>query len=470
LVLLVTLVGLGRESLWLDEAYSVAAAKLPIGAFVDLVASREANMAPYYVLLRAWLVFGDGESAVRSLSIIAAVASVPMGVVLARRLLGAKAAVVAAALLSVNAFFIEYAQEARGYSLVLFLSIAATHLFVVAVDDRSVRAWVGYVVIGCLGIYVHFFAAFVLLAHLLSLLALDAVDRPRRKNVALAYGGLLLLVSPLVLFVLTTENQRTWIPAVSPTVVARALAKLSGGRSIAGGVALIAGYAILSWPVVARSWVAWRSGHRSRQVWADALILAWIVVPVALSASISVAKPIFVDRYLLVVLPAMALTAAGGFRAATSRRAAAAVLSALLLVSMTQVVALYAVRDHEDWRAATAFVLERAREGDGVAFFRPFGKLPWSYYVDRLPDVSTDVTPEPILPIFDWRTGDLSNPRTLDPAGLSQVDDRYDRVWLIVSQAPELQESRVSRALRTTFELEGSTTFAGITVLLYERR
>ena len=69
---------LAPNGLWLDEALSVNIAKLPLtqmpGALVQ-----DGSPPLYYVLLHVWmLVFGQGELAVRSMSAIVSVATLPL--------------------------------------------------------------------------------------------------------------------------------------------------------------------------------------------------------------------------------------------------------------------------------------------------------------------------------------------------------------------------------------------------------
>ena len=54
---------LSSRSLWGDEAFSVTLARKPAGEFWHVVATSQANMSLYYVLLRGWIKLGDGEAA-----------------------------------------------------------------------------------------------------------------------------------------------------------------------------------------------------------------------------------------------------------------------------------------------------------------------------------------------------------------------------------------------------------------------
>ena len=67
---------LGTNSLWLDEAYSVGFAKdWPSLWLANLTLGGNAWL--YYTILHPWLIFGNDEAVIRSLSAIFAVLSIP---------------------------------------------------------------------------------------------------------------------------------------------------------------------------------------------------------------------------------------------------------------------------------------------------------------------------------------------------------------------------------------------------------
>src|SRR3954469_24431478 len=77
-----------RSQLWLDEALSVNIARLPIAQIPG--ALRHDGAPPlYYVLLHGWMaLFGTGDTAVRALSGLCAVATLPLLYFAGRRIGG----------------------------------------------------------------------------------------------------------------------------------------------------------------------------------------------------------------------------------------------------------------------------------------------------------------------------------------------------------------------------------------------
>ena len=106
------LFSLGHLSLTLDEATSIAYSQLDWRSFWKVIAG-DPNMSLYYSLLHFWVTFGGtSEFGARSLSVIPALATVPLLYMLAARLLGSRIALISCLFLTLNTFFIQYAQEA----------------------------------------------------------------------------------------------------------------------------------------------------------------------------------------------------------------------------------------------------------------------------------------------------------------------------------------------------------------------
>jgi len=111
-----------RSELWLDEALTVNIAHLPLSQLHQ--ALKEDGAPPlYYVLLHFWMeIFGTSNFAVRSLSGVLSVLTLPVAWVAGRRFGGRSAAWAVTLLLATSPFAIYYGTEARMYALVMFLT------------------------------------------------------------------------------------------------------------------------------------------------------------------------------------------------------------------------------------------------------------------------------------------------------------------------------------------------------------
>jgi mannosyltransferase len=459
---------LGRESFWLDEAYSAFLAGLPPMEFWEVLTASQANSSLYYVLLRGWVVLGTGEATVRLLSVLPAVAAVPISFALGRRLFGWRVGVAAAALLAVNAFAIQYAQEARAYSLVLFLVLLSTYLFVRAVQEGGRWTWAAYVLVTALSGYAHFFAWFVVLAQLGSLAFLDR--RPATRTLLAAYGSIAVLSLPLLAFVLTTSgNQIGWIPSLSVSGIAGALGQLAGGRTFVGAAVLVAILVACVLFTLMALVQRWRRKGRSADTWRLVLVLGWLLIPIAGALAISLVKPIWVDKYLIVALPGLALTAAFGLSTRKPTLARAGLLI-LLVASVSQVLVLHLNEDKDDWRAATEFVLTRSEPGDGIAFYRPFGRFPFGYYADHRDESGEGQTPTAVSATFDRARGlRTPGPRAIPLALIGEAAQPFERVWVVLNPVLTSARDGVAEVLGPEYARARTAAFRDVVVDLYVR-
>jgi uncharacterized membrane protein len=123
-----------RSDLWLDEALTVDIARLPIHEIPSYL-RRDGAPPLFYVLLHFWMGwFGTSDVAVRSLSGVFGVVTVPLAWLAGRRLGGPKAGWAAMLLVASSPFATRYDTETRMYSLVVLLTVLGFLAL-----DRSLR-------------------------------------------------------------------------------------------------------------------------------------------------------------------------------------------------------------------------------------------------------------------------------------------------------------------------------------------
>jgi mannosyltransferase len=133
-----------RSDLWLDEALSVNIARLPIH---DLQNALRHDGAPplYYVILHGWIrLFGTGDTAVRALSGVFSVATLPLAWFAGKRFGGRLVGWFAVLVLATSPYAIRYGTESRMYALVMLL-VFAGYLAVLRAVERSTLGRLGVV-------------------------------------------------------------------------------------------------------------------------------------------------------------------------------------------------------------------------------------------------------------------------------------------------------------------------------------
>jgi hypothetical protein len=140
-------------------------------AVYDLVKSNAEISPPLYFGL-AWLSTQIGSAAelIRLPALIAGLASIPLAYLLARRLFGSLAGLVAAGVMALNPFMVFYATDGRPYTVAIALLLASTLTMLIAAERNKVTWWAAYAALVALAMYAHYTAAFILGAQLLWLL------------------------------------------------------------------------------------------------------------------------------------------------------------------------------------------------------------------------------------------------------------------------------------------------------------
>jgi 4-amino-4-deoxy-L-arabinose transferase-like glycosyltransferase len=153
---------LGVQAYHHDEI--VTASRVLRGDFfhaMEAVGFSESAPPLYYTLAWVWTqLTGTGEFGLRSLSALAGVATVPVAYLLGLELRGRRAGIAAAALVAVNPMLLWYAQEARGYALVVLLTTVAALYFVRALRRGASRDMTLWGVFSALALATHYFAIF----------------------------------------------------------------------------------------------------------------------------------------------------------------------------------------------------------------------------------------------------------------------------------------------------------------------
>jgi uncharacterized membrane protein len=158
--------GLTRQPLWNDEAFSFFVAWRDFSHTLHMM--RQDTQPPaYYLALTFWLHLGHGVAVLRGLSVLAMVLCVPLLFDAARRLLGAKVALLAVLLFVLGPDSVAWAQKARPYPLqALFVGVAFWGFVRVWVSagPRPWLGWAAYVLGGGLAVLTQYPAIFFLVA------------------------------------------------------------------------------------------------------------------------------------------------------------------------------------------------------------------------------------------------------------------------------------------------------------------
>jgi mannosyltransferase len=418
--------GLTAKPFWLDEAISVNIARMPWSDLAATLWHREANMAFYYVILHLWLSLGHSEAFIRALSVLFSVATIPVIYALAARLFNGTTGLLAAFLLSINAFHIRYAQEARGYALVMFCATLATWLLVRNLQEPQSCSWSVYAAVCALTVYCHFYGMLVIVAHGVALVLLGRTNASW-KGLLRSLLWFSLLMIPIALFIWRIGTEPvSWVQPLTFPMVLNLGFDFSGnyGRYLLALDVFAVGIAVLG------AVRAWDVRSRVVDIWEYTLVFLWLLVPLSVVISASLVKPLFVTRYLSPCMPALIVLVAAGIARLRPPFLAGVLFAAIVGGSMAGTISYYhadfdVVRG--DWRAASRFVLAQTQPGDTVFFYQSYGNAPFEFY--RWQESPSSAWPKSLNPQKD---SDWSDPAFV---GISGTDLRSlpagNRVWLV---------------------------------------
>jgi mannosyltransferase len=459
--LALSLLAIGRESLWFDESVTVRVGRLSNEAFRNILETREPFWALYYSIMRPWMELGDSTVWLRLPSAIAAAVAVALTYLTARRMFDERVAFFGALVLAMHGFLLQYAVEARGYALAAALIAASTLAFVLACERPGWLRWAAYAVLTVAAIYAHFFAAMVVGAHALSVLVLGR--RWLESNAVYAVAAWLATAAaswPLAQWLLDAEQTRRFVRPVTPDRVLAAFTWFGGGNVVQRYDVLYYVLAIGSMAIVALACVHLVSMARAdRNYWRAVLLGGWILAPLLLSIAISLTiKPVFAYRYLIVSLPGLAIGAGLVVARVRLRPLRVVAIGAIVVVLLAGAWPVLAVPIKPDWNGAARIMAEEATADDVVIMQPWWQRTPLFYAIDQLG--------------ASGRAPELS-PTNVDslPSLLAEYDRDGRRIWLVLfdyNTEPNLDNYEHLELLEAGRVATRHELFHRVRVILYE--
>jgi len=459
-----------------DEAASWTFAKMPWHSFWKISWDYEGNMTLYYLALRLWVHLGDSDVVLRSLSVLFGVATIPIVYLLGHRLFNRRVGLIAATLITVHAFHIRWSQQARSYAMVALLISLSTVLLVSALKSPRARGpWACYLLVSTLACYCQVLAVLVVAAQWLWILV-NGFSLLRSRITGLLLQAVLL--APCVWYVtFRNKGQLDWVPPLSFERVLHALRSLAGS-AIAGPAGTAVAFFLYAGLCSLAVFVGTKRREGSRRA-ATSLLLLWLLIPLGVITLASAFKPVLVDRFLLMCLPAMLVLASSGIDSLfswgrTSGWAGALALIAVLSVSCYGTVLQYGVLENSrnDFREMTLYILSNQQPADGAIFFTAAAQRSFRYYAASYGAVRVPTT---VIPDFSHA---YSGTQTIPSKGeVEAASAPYTRVWLILDMnsidlEPAWQQAvpRLRQSLEEKFTLEGEQKIGRFFISLYVLR
>ena len=226
--LVLTLTRLTTSSIWFDEAFSAYITKYNLAEITHYTAL-DVHPPLYYWLLKGWTsLFGTSAVAFRSMSVVFGVITLILLFFLVKKLFNRKTAALSVFLVAISPLFVRFGIEARMYTVVTTIVLAATLMLWRSLKTHKLRDYIIYGILVCLGMLTHYFTAVIWLSHWVYRLIYLRTNDLKGRKLAQAYFskewivahivavGLYLPWIPTVISQFRTVSSGFWIPAVTP--------------------------------------------------------------------------------------------------------------------------------------------------------------------------------------------------------------------------------------------------------------
>ena len=381
-------------SLWGDEAASVMSARRPVGSLLMMLTHVDAVHGLYYLLMHAWTaVFGASPFALRFPSAVAVGLAVAAVTLIAGRLRGPTAAIVAGVVATVLPRLTYAGEEARSFAMTAAIASWLTLLFLWLIEKRGepgpgthVRrrlGWVAYAAMLGFGTTLFLYFGTIVVAHVALLLSTRA-SRSTVRAWMISAGAGLLVASPVALLAYFERHQIAYLgrqPLDELTLLYTPWFSSAWIAAVAWALILLALWA---------AWRAWRQRTRTAPGTATALrdgepslamvAATWLLLPTGLLVVVDLMWPMYTARYSTFAAPAAALLITEGLLvlARLAGRGRPKRILAVLVVATVAFVALCTPayvsqrgpfsKNDSDWAEASAVVGHYAKPGDAVVF------------------------------------------------------------------------------------------------------
>lgn len=369
--LVLRLWNLGSASLWTDEVLTAIRAQAPFRESLKSIMSAGNQTPIYFLSLR--LFPNSTEALLRLPSALLGLLGVALIMAATLRLYrNPEMALWAGALLAVNPFHVWLSRTARPYSLVFVLSLGIAFIFLHMVRGERSRLWWSIFTVSSTIAYITHFTTVGLLGAQAMIFAFNWRAHShwfRRWLAAQAIAAVPVLTWTYLALHDPPPVASYWIPRPALRDIPLTFWNMTLGYDGVFGWVMVPGLLIATLGLLLGLGYALSDRQRDERNF----FWLWLIVgPLAFTFLLStLIVSIYVDRYFMVMLPALLLLMIQAW-ARFSPRLWRAALGVILVTCLYTVLFSFVEGSYhrDDWRDAAAYVAERAEDGDAIVLER----------------------------------------------------------------------------------------------------
>lgn len=365
----------------LDEPFSIFWAQQDLGVMLNEI--NQGNNSPlHFILLNFWIkMFGISPVAVRSLSLLFSVLTIPVMFKFAQKLMHVEYAIICVLIFIFSRFNHYHALEARMYSLFVLECLTIGYLTYEMIFHQRFRSmW--FVLIATCALYTHYLGLVLVFTIFILVLLFK-----RNFQTKLLYTFLLSILVLMVVFIpgLIVLYQRlsqgagdTWVPLPHWTEYYGNIIRFFNNTFTFSAILIVT-----LWLFITKFYRQRGLLHQQIRNPKLGFILLLFFVPYSLMFVYSFAlSPVFLDRYLLFLTPFLYLSAASIFNLLD--------VSRLKYIGMTLVLAfmIFSVKiipdNNRQPDIIANYVKELRQENSVVCLIPPYYDLTFYYHYNRI--------------------------------------------------------------------------------------
>lgn len=294
---------LGARDITIDEPFTLFYSQMPLREIFHMLPG-ENNPPLHFLLMHAWIsIFGIDPFQARLLSLMAGTGSALLIYFIGVRNFSIPVGITASLLFTFSNFNTYLAQEARVYALFIFLTLASAYLFLYLLRTWKILPFILLIIVNILLIYAHFFAFWIILVEFSLLFLFPGTGKKLLKpflvmGIILALAYLPYLMVFIHRFVATSGG--TWLEPPTLSSFYNLVWKYCNTPVTTVMVLLIL-------TVGAGKFLYLRMKKMTLPDPQSLFLLLWFFLPTIGTFLISLALPLFYEKYLVFIAPALYL-------------------------------------------------------------------------------------------------------------------------------------------------------------------
>jgi mannosyltransferase len=379
---------LDYNSLWLDEASTLMVSKTSLLEIWQISLSGEFHPPLFHWITHLMLTFGQCEAILRLVPAVLGTLTIPVFYLIGKELRDRNVGIISAALLTVSYFGIFFSQEARAYSMVLFVFSLVLLFYLRALRTNVLSDWVLFGFFSAVAIWTHYYSLIgigvIYLHAIITLRTKIRQDLRELKNPLIGLGVMTIIGLPLLVVVVQryfalTSSLPTY-GVLGPILIQETIVRFSGGYSSFSGLVAVAYIALM---IV--GFILLFSEDRNKTLLCGMLLVLPLVISIILSSKMTM-NP----RYLIYLLPVYFSMIAMAFpflyKLIPNRNLVCAAVLVIFLINAPLLTEYYSSYVKEDWRGFAGIIGSKTQDGDLVVLVPSYMSQPFNYYYSNVTD------------------------------------------------------------------------------------